>query len=87
MIILIIFLLCKLFVILYCQLKINTMNKEFVLKSWELLKDATNPNNRFGINLATDDLFHRIEIDKMNSLEDYIDFKNKWYPQLKNQSF
>lgn len=63
------------------------MNKEFVLKSWELLKDAANPDNRFGLSLAIDDLFHRIKIDKMNTLEDYLDFKNEWYPQLKNKSF
>ena len=63
------------------------MNKEFVLKSWELLKDATNPNNRFGINLATDDLFHRIEIDKMNSLEDYKISKMNGILNLKTNLF
>lgn len=63
------------------------MNKEFVLKSWNLLKDAMNPNNQFGIKLATDELFYLIEIDKMNTLEDFISFKDKWYPQLKNKSF
>ena len=61
--------------------------KEFIIKSWNLLKDAANPTNSFGIRVATNDLFHRIEIDKMNSLEDYMDFKNEWYPQLKNKSF
>ena len=63
------------------------MNKEYVLKSYELIKDAMNPENSFGIRLAIDDLFHKIEIDKMNNLNDYISFKDKWYPQLKNRSF
>jgi hypothetical protein len=61
--------------------------KEYILKSWRLLQDATNPDNRFGIVCALDDLFHRIELDQMNSLEDYISFKEEWYPQLKNKSF
>lgn len=61
--------------------------KEYIIKSWKLLQDAMNPDNAFGIRLATDDLFHRIEIDQMNSLEDYISFKEEWYPQLKNKAF
>jgi len=61
------------------------MNKEFVLKSWNLIKDAMNPNNRFIVKCAIDELFHLIECDKMNTLEDYIAFKNEWYPQMKNK--
>ena len=61
------------------------MNKEFVLKSYNLIKDAMNPNNAFMIRLAIDELFYLIEVDKMNTLEDYIAFKNEWYPQIKNK--
>jgi hypothetical protein len=61
------------------------MEKEFVLKSWRLLQDAANPNNRAMLMLAINDLFSRIEFDKMNSLQDYISFKEEWYPQLKNK--
>jgi hypothetical protein len=61
------------------------MNKEFVLMAWDLIKDAKNPNNGFIVSLATDTLFHLIEIDKMNTLQDYIAFKEEWYPQMKNR--
>jgi hypothetical protein len=61
------------------------MEKEFVLKSWALIKDAMNPNNRYIVMLAIDELFHLIEINKMNTLEDYIAFKDEWYPQMKNK--
>jgi len=61
------------------------MNKKFVLKSYELIKDAMNPNNGFIVKLAIDELFHLIEVDKMNTLEDYIAFKDEWYPQMKNK--
>jgi len=61
------------------------MNKEFVLKAYALIKDAMNPNNGFIVKLATDELFHLIDVDKMNTLEDYIAFKNEWYPQMKNK--
>ena len=61
------------------------MNKEFVLKAYALIKDAMNPNNGFIVKLAIDELFHLIEVDKMNTLEDYISFKNEWYPQMKNK--
>lgn len=61
------------------------MNKEYVLKTWDLIKDAMNPNNAFIVRLAIDELFHLIQIDKMNTLEDYIAFKDEWYPQMKNK--
>jgi hypothetical protein len=61
------------------------MQKEFVLKSWKLISDAINPNNGAMVMLAIDDLFWRIELDKMNCIEDYISFKNEWYPQIKNK--
>jgi hypothetical protein len=61
------------------------MEKEFVLGAYNLIKDAMNGNNSFMVRLAIDELFHLIKIDKMNSLDDYIEFKNKWYPQLKNK--
>jgi hypothetical protein len=61
------------------------MNKEYILKSWNLIKDAMNGNNGFIVKIATNELFHLIEIDKMNTLEDYISFKNEWYPQIKNK--
>ena len=70
------------------------MNKEFVLKSWNLIKDAMNGNNgfivkcaidEFIVKCAIDELFHLIECDKMNTLEDYIAFKNEWYHQMKNK--
>jgi hypothetical protein len=61
------------------------MEKEFIIKAWGLIKDAMNGNNRTLVIFATDDLFHRIEYDNMNTLKDYIEFKNEWYPQLKNK--
>jgi hypothetical protein len=61
------------------------MNKEFVLKAYNLIKDAMNPNNSFIVKCAIDELFHLIECDKMNTLEDYIAFKDEWYPQIKNK--
>lgn len=61
------------------------MNKEFVLKAYSLIKDAMNPNNSFIVKCAIDELFHLIEIDKMNTLEDFITFKDEWYPQMKNK--
>ena len=61
------------------------MKKEFVLKAWLLIKDAKNANNGYIVSLATDELFHLIEIDKMNTEEDYIAFKEEWYPQMKNR--
>lgn len=62
------------------------MNKEYVLKAYRLIEDAMNPNNRLIVMLAIDELFHLIEMDKMNTLEDYIAFKDEWYPQMKNKS-
>ena len=61
------------------------MNKEFVLKAYNLIKDAMNSNNMFIVSCAIDDLFNLIEFDKMNTLEDYIAFKDEWYPQIKNK--
>jgi hypothetical protein len=61
------------------------MTKEFILKAYALIKDAMNPNNTFVVKCAIDELFHLIEIDKMNTLEDYIAFKDEWYPQMKNK--
>jgi len=61
------------------------MNKEYVLKAYNLIKDAMNPNNRFIVSLAIDELFYLIKIDKINTLEDYIAFKDEWYPQMKNK--
>jgi hypothetical protein len=61
------------------------MNKEYVLKAYRLIQDAMNPNNGYIVRLAIDELFHLIEIDKMNTLEDYIAFKDEWYPQMKNK--
>ena len=61
--------------------------KEYILMSWKLINDARNPNNIFGIQLMTEELFRRIEDDEINSLEDYISFKNEWYPQVKNREF
>ena len=61
------------------------MNKEYILKSWALIKDAMNPNNGFIIKLATDNLFNLIKNDRMNTLEDYMRFKDKWYNQMKNK--
>lgn len=61
------------------------MNKEFVLKAYSLIKDAMNFNNGFIVKLAIDELFHLIEVDKMNTLQDYIAFKDEWYPQMKNK--
>lgn len=61
------------------------MNKEYVLKAYNLIKDAMNPNNGFIVSLAIDELFYLIEIDKINTLEDYIAFKDEWYPQMKNK--
>ena len=64
---------------------LDKMDKEFVLKSWNLIKDAMNGNNGFIVKCAIDELFHLIECDKMNTLEDYIAFKNEWYHQMKNK--
>ena len=61
------------------------MNKQYILKAYGLIKDAMNPNNSFIVKLAIDALFHLIEINKMNTLEDYIAFKDEWYPQMKNK--
>jgi len=61
------------------------MEKEYVLKAWSLIKDAMNPNNRQIVMFCIDELFHLIEVNKMNCLEDYIAFKNEWYPQMKNK--
>jgi hypothetical protein len=61
------------------------MNKEYVLKAYRLIQDAMNSNNGYIVRLAIDELFHLIEIDKMNTLEDYIAFKDEWYPQMKNK--
>ena len=61
------------------------MNKKYILKSWALIKDAMNPNNSFITKLATDNLFNLIKNDRMNTLEDYIKFKDKWYSQMKNK--
>lgn len=61
------------------------MEKEFVLKAWALIKDAMNHNNKFIVMCAINNLFQLIEIDKMNTLQDYINFKNEWYPQMKNK--
>jgi len=61
------------------------MNKQYILESYNLIKDAMNPNNAFIVRCAIDELFHLIKQDKMNSLEDYIAFKEEWYPQMKNK--
>jgi hypothetical protein len=63
------------------------MNKKYVLLAWGLLKDAKNPDNTFGFNLALEELFHLIELNRMDCLEDYIAFKDEWYSKLKNKSF
>ncbi len=61
------------------------MNKEFVLRAWRLIQDAMNPNNSMIVYWAIEDLFTRIELDQMNTLQDYIAFKDEWYPQMKNK--
>jgi hypothetical protein len=61
------------------------MEKEFVLRAWRLIQDAMNPNNRTIVYFAIDELFARIELNKMNTLEDYIAFKDEWYPLMKNR--
>jgi hypothetical protein len=61
------------------------MNKEYVLMAYNLIKDAMNPNNASIVSFAIDELFYLIEIDKMNTKEDYIAFKDEWYPQMKNR--
>jgi hypothetical protein len=61
------------------------MEKEFVLRSWRLIQDAMNPNNSTIVYFAIKDLFTRIELDEMNTLQDYIEFKDEWYPQMKNK--
>ena len=44
-----------------------------------------NPNNSAIVHFAIEELFARIELDEMNTLEDYIAFKDEWYPQMKNK--
>ena len=61
------------------------MEKEYVIKAWDLIKDTMNPGNRTRVFFAIDDLFHQIEIDGINCLKDYIQFKDKWYSVLKNK--
>jgi len=61
------------------------MNKDIILKCWNLIKDAMNPNNSFIVKMATDDLFFRIETDRMKDVEDFISFKQEWYSQMKNK--
>jgi hypothetical protein len=61
------------------------MNKTYILKSWGLIKDAMNPNNGLIVSVATEELFNLIELDQMECLEDYIKFKDEWYPQMKNK--
>jgi hypothetical protein len=61
------------------------MEKEFVLRAWRLIQDAMNPNNSTIVHFAIEDLFTRIELDEMNTLQDYIAFKDEWYPQMKNR--
>ncbi|MCK9415386.1 hypothetical protein M0Q97_01860 [Candidatus Dojkabacteria bacterium] len=60
------------------------MNKKYILKSWNLIKDAMNPNNSDIVHLAIDNLFDRIEMNEMECLEDYISFKDEWYIVMKN---
>jgi hypothetical protein len=38
------------------------MNKKYILKAWNLIKDAMNPNNSDIVHLVIDDLFNRIEL-------------------------
>ena len=61
------------------------MEKTFVLLAWRLIQDAVNANNSTIVNFAIEELFTRIELDEMNTEEDYISFKNEWYPQMKNK--
>jgi hypothetical protein len=61
------------------------MDKDIILRCWNLIKDAMNPNNSFIVKMATDDLFFRIETDRMKDVEDFISFKQEWYSQMKNK--
>jgi hypothetical protein len=61
------------------------MDKDIILRCWNLIKDAMNPNNSFIVKMATDDLFFRIETDRMKDIEDFISFKQEWYSQMKNR--
>jgi hypothetical protein len=61
------------------------MDKDIILRCWNLIKDAMNPNNSFIVKMATDDLFFRIETDRMKDTEDFISFKQEWYSQMKNR--
>jgi hypothetical protein len=61
------------------------MDKDIILRCWNLIKDAMNPNNSFIVKMATDDLFFRIETDRMKDIEDFISFKQEWYSQMKNK--
>lgn len=65
--------------------KSDNMNKAIILRSWRLIQDAMNPNNRTMVMFAIDDLFSRIENDKMETIDDFISFKNDWYTQMKNK--
>jgi hypothetical protein len=61
------------------------MEKEFVLRAWRLIQDAMNHNNSTIVYFAIENLFTRIELDEMNTLQDYIEFKDEWYPLMKNR--
>jgi len=61
------------------------MDKDIILRCWNLIKDSMNPNNSFIVKMATDDLFFRIETDRMKDIEDFISFKQEWYSQMKNR--
>jgi len=69
-------------------LKIKKM--KYIADCMNLLEDAKNPNNSFGISMAYSDLKHRIlfcvERNKEFDLAEFISFKKEWYFQLKNNS-
>ncbi len=63
------------------------IDTQYIRKAYNLLKDAINPNNSYGIKLATDELINLIVANKMLTLDDYLAFKDDWYSKLKNQSY
>lgn len=63
---------------------------KYIADCMNLLEDARNPNNGFGITQAYSDLKHRIllctEQGIVFDVKMFIEFKNEWYSQLKNKT-
>lgn len=61
------------------------MSKIYVLKACEFLNEHLKPCNKDNISSAIDELCYLIQVDQMNSMEDFYKFRREWAIRMKDK--